>query len=82
MYSTTFTAANLGYTPVVVSDCVASVRGEDSHEMTLELMALSFAWVMPGDEVVKLLTSGQSTPLPLIAVTSAVNAPPTMATYA
>lgn len=50
--------------------------------MTLELMALSFAWVMPGDEVVKLLTSGQSTPLPLIAVTSAVNAPPTMATYA
>ena len=49
VYSTTFTAANLGYTPVVVSDCVASMRGEDSHEMALEFMALSFAWVMPGD---------------------------------
>ena len=55
VYSTTFTAANLGYTPVVVSDCVASMRGEDSHEMALELMARSIAWVMPGDEVLALL---------------------------
>ncbi len=55
VYSTTFTAANLGYTPVVVSDCVASMRGEDSHEMALELMARSIAWVMPSDEILKLL---------------------------
>ncbi len=57
VYSTTFTAANLGYTPVVLSDCVASMRGEDSHEMALELMARSIAWVMPSDQVLKLLES-------------------------
>ncbi len=57
VYSTTFTAANLGYTPVVLSDCVASMRGEDSHEMALELMARSIAWVMPSDQVVKILES-------------------------
>jgi len=58
VYSTTFTAANLGYTPVVVSDCVASMRGTDSHEMALELMARSIAWVMPGDEVLSRLRAG------------------------
>ncbi len=57
VYSTTFTAANLGYTPVVLSDCVASMRGADSHEMALELMARSIAWVMPSDQVVKILES-------------------------
>jgi len=58
VYSTTFTAANLGYTPVVLSDCVASMRGNDSHEMALELMARSIAWVMPSDQVLKLLEAG------------------------
>jgi len=58
VYSTTFTAANLGYTPVVVSDCVASMRGNDSHEMALELMARSIAWVMPSDQILELLASG------------------------
>lgn len=57
VYSTTFTAANLGYTPVVLSDCVASMRGADSHEMALELMARSIAWVMPSDQVLKILES-------------------------
>lgn len=51
VFSTTFTAANLGYTPVVVSDCVASMRGRDSHVMALELMARSIAWVLPGTEI-------------------------------
>jgi nicotinamidase-related amidase len=51
VYSTTFTAANLGYVPIVVSDCVGSMRGSDSHEMALELMARSIAWVMTLDEV-------------------------------
>lgn len=58
VYSTTFTTANLGYTPVVLSDCVASMRGHDSHEMALELMARSIAWVMPSDQVLKLLQAG------------------------
>ncbi|MPZ73934.1 MAG: isochorismatase family protein [Nitriliruptorales bacterium] len=50
VYSTTFTAANAGYAPIVISDCVASMRGEDSHEMALELMSRSIAWVLTLDE--------------------------------
>ena len=45
VYSTTFSTANLGYNPIVISDCVASMRGRDSHEMALELMSRSIAWV-------------------------------------
>ncbi|MPZ51754.1 MAG: isochorismatase family protein [Acidimicrobiia bacterium] len=52
VYSTTLTAANQGYWPIVVSDCVASMRGIDSHRMALELMSRSIAWVMPGTEVI------------------------------
>ena len=63
VYSTTFTAANLGFAPVVVSDCVASMRGADSHEMALELMARSIAWVMPADDVLaRLRDPGSSLP--------------------
>lgn len=51
VYSTTFTAANLGYRPIVISDCVASMRGIDSHQMALELMARSIAWVLTLDEL-------------------------------
>lgn len=56
VYSTTFTAANLGYSPIVVADCVASMRGIDSHEMALELMARSIAWVLTLDELSKALS--------------------------
>ena len=52
VYSTTFTAANKGYSPIVISDCVASMRGRDSHEMALELMSRSIAWVLSLDESV------------------------------
>lgn len=57
VYSTTFTAANKGYAPIVVADCVASMRGRDSHEMALELMARSIAWVLTLDELIDRLTS-------------------------
>lgn len=56
VYSTTFTAANLGYAPIVVSDCVASMRGRDSHEMALELMSRSIAWVLDLDDLLSRLT--------------------------
>lgn len=46
VYSTTFSTANRGYQPVVISDCVASMRGKDSHLMALELMSRSIAWVL------------------------------------
>jgi len=51
VYSTTFTAADLGYRPVVIADCVASMRGTDSHRMALELMSRSIAWVLTLDEL-------------------------------
>lgn len=56
VYSTTFTAANQGYVPVVVSDCVTSMRGIDSHEMALELMSRSIAWVLTLDEIAEALS--------------------------
>lgn len=51
VYATTFTTANLGYSPIVVADCVASMRGKDSHVMALELMSRSIAWVLTLDEM-------------------------------
>ncbi len=56
VYSTTFSAANRGYWPVVVSDCVASMRGVDSHQMALELMSRSIAWVLTADETLERFT--------------------------
>lgn len=50
VYSTAFSAQNRGYQPVVISDCVASMRGLDHHWMALELMSRSIAWVMTVDE--------------------------------
>lgn len=51
VYSTTFSAGNRGYQPVVISDCVASMRGADQHWMALEMMSRSIAWVMTIDEL-------------------------------
>jgi nicotinamidase-related amidase len=51
VHATTFAAANRGYAPIVVRDCVASMRGTDSHEMALELMSRSIAWVLDLDEL-------------------------------
>ena len=46
VYSTAFSASNRGFQTVVISDCVASMRGRDHHWMALELMARSIAWVL------------------------------------
>ena len=48
--ATAFAAGNRGYKPVVISDCVASMRGIDQHWMALEIMSRSIAWVMTVDE--------------------------------
>jgi nicotinamidase-related amidase len=50
VYSTTFSTANRGYHPVVISDCVASMRGKDVHRMALEVMSRGIAWVLTVDE--------------------------------
>lgn len=55
VFSTTFSAANRGYRPIVIPECTASMRGIDRHEMALTLMAGSMAWVVPLDEVLSKL---------------------------
>ena len=58
VYSTTFSTANRGYKPVVISNCVASMRGKDSHEMALELMSRSIAWVLTVEEFKEKVLAG------------------------
>jgi nicotinamidase-related amidase len=50
VYATTIATSCRGYRPVVISDCVASTRGPESHAMALELMARSIAWVLTAEE--------------------------------
>ncbi|MBI4607699.1 MAG: cysteine hydrolase [Candidatus Rokubacteria bacterium] len=50
VYSTAFSASNRGYKTIVISDCVASMRGKDHHWMALELMSRSIAWVLTVEE--------------------------------
>ncbi|MCC7107542.1 MAG: cysteine hydrolase [Chloroflexi bacterium] len=50
VYATTFGTVNRGFKAVVISDCVASMRGKDHHWMALELMSRSIAWVLTVDE--------------------------------
>ncbi len=61
VYSTAFSTANRGYQPVVISDCVASMRGKDSHLMALELMARSIAWVLTVEEFEGKIQAGKRT---------------------
>jgi len=58
VYSTTFSAANRGYRPIVVRDCCASMRGVDRHEMALTLMSRSMAWVFDLDELLARIDPG------------------------
>lgn len=60
VYSTAFSTANRGYTPVVISDCVASMRGKDSHWMALELMSRSIAWVLTVEEFKDKILAGRA----------------------
>jgi len=60
VYSTAFGASNRGYQTVVISDCVASMRGKDHHWMALELMARSIAWVLSVEELKAKLRAGAS----------------------
>lgn len=59
VYSTAFSASNRGYQTVVISDCVASMRGRDHHWMALELMARSIAWVLTVKEFEEKLRTGE-----------------------
>ena len=58
VYATAFSTSNRGYRPIVISDCVASTRGKDSHQMALELMARSIAWVLTVEEFKQKVQTG------------------------
>jgi nicotinamidase-related amidase len=58
VYSTAFSASNRGYQTVVISDCVASMRGKDHHWMALELMSRSIAWVLTVEQFKDKLRAG------------------------
>lgn len=51
VYSGAFSAANRGFKTIVISDCVASTRGPDSHVMALEVMSRTIAWVLTVDQL-------------------------------
>jgi nicotinamidase-related amidase len=47
--NTAFTAFNLDYRVVVLSDCVASMYGEDLHVLALQNVARCLGWVVSND---------------------------------
>jgi nicotinamidase-related amidase len=51
VYATTFGASARGYRPVLIEECVGSMRGADHHQMALELMAGGVAWVVTLDQL-------------------------------
>jgi nicotinamidase-related amidase len=51
VYATTFGASVRGFRPVLIEECVASMRGADHHQMALELIAGSVAWVLSTAEL-------------------------------
>jgi nicotinamidase-related amidase len=65
VYSTTFAASNRGYAPIVISDCVASMRGKDAHWMALELMSRSIAWVLTVEQFKQKVRSRIELPVPV-----------------
>lgn len=45
-----FDSTNLGYKTVVISDCVASMYGDDLHELGLQNISRCIGWVLTVDE--------------------------------
>ncbi len=57
--NTSFTAFNLNYGVVVLSDCVASMYGEDLHVLGLQNVARCIGWVLSNDELKAKLDEGR-----------------------
>jgi biuret amidohydrolase len=57
--NTSFTAFNLNYGVVVLSDCVASMYGEDLHVFGLQNVARCIGWVLTNAEVKQKLEEGR-----------------------
>lgn len=48
--NTAFSAHNMNYRTVVLSDCVASMYGDDVHEFALQIVKRCLGWVLTNDE--------------------------------
>ena len=56
--NTSFTAFNLNYGVVVLSDCVASMYGDDLHVFGLQNVARCIGWVLTNNEVREKMEEG------------------------
>jgi len=56
--NTAFTAFNLDYRVVVLSDCVASMYGEDLHLLGLQNVARCLGWVVTNEQFFAKLKEG------------------------
>jgi len=54
--NTAFSAFNLNYEVVVLSDCVASMYGEDLHIFGLQNVARCIGWVLSNEQLCAKLT--------------------------
>tara|TARA_Y100000992_G_C21191523_1_gene455829 strand:- start:302 stop:1000 length:699 start_codon:yes stop_codon:yes gene_type:complete len=55
VYGTTFGASNRGYKPIIVEDCVGSMRGKEQHDAALKIISKSIGWVIKKNEIYKKL---------------------------
>jgi len=59
--NTAFTAFNFDYRVVVVSDCVASMYGDDLHVLGLQNVARCLGWVITNEQLLEKLGSAETT---------------------
>jgi nicotinamidase-related amidase len=57
--NTAFTAFNLNYAVVVLSDCVASMYGDDLHVLGLQNVARCIGWVLTNEQLRDKLEEGR-----------------------
>ena len=55
VYGTAFGASNRGYKPILVEDCVGSMRGKEQHISALNIISKSIGWVIKKNEIYKKL---------------------------
>jgi nicotinamidase-related amidase len=60
--NTAFTAHNLNYRTVVLADCVASMYGDDLHELGLQNIQRCLGWVVSNDIFKRKLEAGKKQP--------------------
>jgi len=59
--NTAFTAFNFDYRVVVLSDCVASMYGDDLHVLGLQNVARCLGWVITNEQLLEKLGSAETT---------------------